>query len=447
MKTSKYLLVIIATLFSATLAKAQPCCCQKFPFYYCNEAASNPQATLQEWCTDDPYNNGAPSTGGVLGPTVVVRAPSIFSCIAIGNIYNCGNVLGGLDSTTLTRPGVVVVPGTPGHYTYSIGDLFAPDYPGAPTNSLEDLWAGPGGLIQSCIPSATFDSSCCIEVVFESDPNWWKQELGPSFDPATTALGMVIRQWNSSCKVSCSTGTNYIYINTCPAFFTDNSDPGFVPTKLTRDYINFVGRPAEPYGTFQVGMVGDSEDDVTTDVAYDFASIIMHEMGHWLGLPDRNDTCENTGGQPCSTDNNSVMSPLKNGIQRWNGDAQDCCWLNKLYNPSSVPKCNEALQTCLPLSSSVGENIDVGALNLIPAYPNPTTGETTLGFSNDRTISYTFVVYDVLGKTIYEVASNQVAAPGNHDFTIPPGVLASGNYIYSLRAGGVVLSKTLSVTK
>ncbi len=443
MKTSQYFLVIIAAVFSTTVAKAQPCCCQKFPFYYCNEAASNPQATLQEWCTDDPYNNGAPSTGGVLGPTVVVKAPNIFSCIAIGSINSCGYVSGGVDSTTSSRPGVNV--DSDNIDFNSIGSLFIPLYPGGP-NQLEELWASPGGLIQSCIPSATFDSSCCIGVVFESDLSWWQQELGPSFDPATTALAVVIRQWNSSCQVSCSIGTNYIYINTCPGFFTNSSDPNYIPTELARGYANFVGRPAVPGGNIQVGVLDDSEYSVYMNYAWDFSSIIMHEMGHWLGLPDRNDTCENTGGEPCSTDNNSFMSPLKNGVQRWNGDSEDCCWLNKLYNPSSVPKCNEALQTCLPLSS-VGENIDVGELNLIPAYPNPTTGETTLGFTNDRTINYTFVIYDVLGRIVYTIESNQVAAPGNHVFTIPSDALPSGNYIYSLKAGGVALSKTLSVTK
>ncbi len=445
MKTLNYLFVIIAVTFSASMALAQPCCCQKFPFYYCNEGASNPQASLQEWCTDDPYNDGAPSTGGVLGPTVVVKAQGIFSCIVIGNIYSCGNVAGGVDSLTSSRPGVNVDPDSIDFN--SIGSLFTPLYPGGP-NQLEELWASPGGLIQSCIPSATFDSSCCIQVVFESDLSWWQQELGPSFDPATTALGMVIRQWSEGCQVECypnQPGTNNIYINTCPGFFTDQSNPNFIPTTLTRGYANFLFRGAVPGGNIQVGELDDSEYSVNMTYAWDFSSIIMHEMGHWLGLPDRNDTCENTNGQPCSTDNNSFMSPLYNGVLRLTGDAEDCCWLNKLYNPSSVPKCDEKNQVCI--ASSVNENSDVGSLNLIPAYPNPTTGETTLGFTNDRTINFTFEVYNDLGQTVYRIASNEIADPGSHSYTISPDALAPGTYIYSLRVGGVVLSRELSVTK
>ncbi len=432
MRTKTIILIAVLVAACAYAANAQnPCSCKTFPYWYCKKGLAPSDSSRTTWCTANPSTDG-PGAGYSL-----VKAATPYGCIEIGNIQSGAVVVGGVDSLTSTRPGLIVSPSADFN---SIGDLFTPDYPGAPNNMLEDQWRGDNGVIKSCLPNATFDNSCCIDVLFRSDPSWWQNEMkNPNFDLKTGALGEVTLPWDSSnCQIHCDNNDLYkrfININTTPQFFSDEK-PGVIPTELARDYVNFTFRPAVSHGNIGVGQWDSVADTVYVNKAYDFSSVVLHEMLHWSGLPDRGDKCKNTNA-PCGSDSKSIMSPLDAGLQRWHLDEDDCCWLTKLYNPGSIPPC----------AGGVNEGSGIATLSLLPAHPNPTNGETTIGFSTDRSLEFDLDVYDVLGRTVFTVARGQVAAPGQHEFTIPAGALPSGKYIYCLHTGDKVLSKVLTVVK
>jgi hypothetical protein len=111
---------------------------------------------------------------------------------------------------------------------------------------------------------------------------------------------------------------------------------------------------------------------------------------------------------------------------------------------SNVEACDQGSQPSI--ASSVGDTL-VGQLKLISPSPNPSRGATIVGFTNSQKVMYSFYVIDVHGDTVYTMASNQIAEPGSHSFTIPAGKLIPGTYLYTLQAGSMVLRKKLSVVE
>lgn len=99
------------------------------------------------------------------------------------------------------------------------------------------------------------------------------------------------------------------------------------------------------------------------------------------------------------------------------------------------------------IANSVVDSTNVGQLKLIAPSPNPTSGATTVGFSNSQPITYSFYVFDVHGDTVYTMASKQNAVPGSHSFIIQAGTLIPGAYLCSLQAGKAILSKRFLVVK
>ncbi len=112
---------------------------------------------------------------------------------------------------------------------------------------------------------------------------------------------------------------------------------------------------------------------------------------------------------------------------------------------SNVEACNQGSQASSTIS--VVDSSNVGKLTLISPYPNPSSGATSVGFTNSQKVTYSFIVVSIQGDTIYTLAMNQSASPGSHSFTIPAGTLIPGTYFYSLQVGSAVLKKRLSVVR
>jgi M6 family metalloprotease-like protein len=96
--------------------------------------------------------------------------------------------------------------------------------------------------------------------------------------------------------------------------------------------------------------------------------------------------------------------------------------------------------------TGAGENVKCA--NLPPAfaleqnYPNPCNPSTTIRFALSRTSPATLVVYNILGQQVATLVHGELEA-GTHEVRFEGSRLASGMYIYTLRAGDNVATKKL----
>lgn len=79
-------------------------------------------------------------------------------------------------------------------------------------------------------------------------------------------------------------------------------------------------------------------------------------------------------------------------------------------------------------------------------YPNPFNPTTNISFTLPMSQNVEVVVYNVLGQRV-AVLANQLMAAGTHTMTFNAAGLASGVYIYQVRAGSIVQNKTMMLVK
>ena len=96
---------------------------------------------------------------------------------------------------------------------------------------------------------------------------------------------------------------------------------------------------------------------------------------------------------------------------------------------------------------SVKENKTIPNLfSLSQNYPNPFNPTTKISYSIPHTITATLKVYDVLGREITTLVNGEKSA-GNYEVDFDASKLASGIYIYQLRAGNFTSSKKMLLLK
>jgi hypothetical protein len=79
-------------------------------------------------------------------------------------------------------------------------------------------------------------------------------------------------------------------------------------------------------------------------------------------------------------------------------------------------------------------------------YPNPFNPATTIKFSIPEQSRVTLKIYDVLGREVSTLV-NEVRNAGNHEVNFDASNLASGMYIYSIKAGDYNASKKMMLLK
>lgn len=79
-------------------------------------------------------------------------------------------------------------------------------------------------------------------------------------------------------------------------------------------------------------------------------------------------------------------------------------------------------------------------------YPNPFNPSTTIAFTIPKAERVSLVVYDVLGKEVTTLIDSELSA-GSHSVVFDGKNLASGTYIYRIRAGAFVQEKSMQLLK
>ena len=102
---------------------------------------------------------------------------------------------------------------------------------------------------------------------------------------------------------------------------------------------------------------------------------------------------------------------------------------------SKIYKYNKEQDYIVPVNYSLFQN-----------YPNPFNPNTTISYALPKPGNVTLKVYDILGKEIACLV-NDYKVEGNYNVTFNASRLASGVYIYQLRANDIIISKKMVLTK
>ncbi|MFV1883806.1 MAG: LamG-like jellyroll fold domain-containing protein [Balneola sp.] len=94
------------------------------------------------------------------------------------------------------------------------------------------------------------------------------------------------------------------------------------------------------------------------------------------------------------------------------------------------------------------ENIEMpSAVELRQNYPNPFNPSTTIAYGVPQTGNVTLEVFDMLGRKVATLLNGEHKTAGRHTVIFNANSLASGMYIYRLRAGNTVITKKLTLIK
>jgi hypothetical protein len=88
----------------------------------------------------------------------------------------------------------------------------------------------------------------------------------------------------------------------------------------------------------------------------------------------------------------------------------------------------------------------VGRMELEQNYPNPFNPTTVIGFQLSVAGQATLKVYDVLGREVAVLVNGPMSA-GAHSVTFDASNLTSGVYMYKLEAGGMSMTKRMTLVK
>ena len=129
------------------------------------------------------------------------------------------------------------------------------------------------------------------------------------------------------------------------------------------------------------------------------------------------------------------------GIQR-KYDVGGTCWVNGMYGLAGHTHATWVAQL------GVGSDVSVAAIseneNVISTYPNPFAESFNIVFSNEKTQSVKFVLYDINGRVVNILLEDKVDE-GKVHFGFSPGPLNSGIYLLRAEAidGSVLFSERI----
>ena len=87
-----------------------------------------------------------------------------------------------------------------------------------------------------------------------------------------------------------------------------------------------------------------------------------------------------------------------------------------------------------------------GKFRLYNNYPNPFNPSTIIKYNVPKVSKVTLKVFDILGREVQTLVNN-VQAPGEYSITFDAKNLASGMYLYQLKADGFMETKKFILQK
>jgi hypothetical protein len=112
---------------------------------------------------------------------------------------------------------------------------------------------------------------------------------------------------------------------------------------------------------------------------------------------------------------------------------------------ATAPRFTLIIDPASSTSVDVGPET-VGRMELEQNYPNPFNPSTQIRFTLDAGRQTRLTVYDVLGREVATLVNGPMAA-GSHSVTFDASALTSGVYLYKLEAGGMTMTKRMTLVK
>lgn len=260
-------------------------------------------------------------------------------------------------------------------------------------------------------------NTCCIQVSFVVNPDEYFKEHPQTISVASYKI--TAKEPNSNepneCNFDCDVNTNkesafQIKINATDAFTQRFHAPqpyGSPPTSLPKRF--FISRDLIPDGSnIEYGDYKENEMEF-----YDLYSVMLREMGKFLGFGIFTDTGEN----PCQDVNNSTDGIMHINLKhntRKELSWRDRCAYKRMYCCPNIQRCYTYV------SVQENENRVDGKIPLL--YPIPTNTTLTIPYSFDTSLEY--VVFAVDGTVVQE----GIIPEGSIGFTIDLSVLSNGSY-------------------
>jgi|GEM_PF-756643 len=108
--------------------------------------------------------------------------------------------------------------------------------------------------------------------------------------------------------------------------------------------------------------------------------------------------------------------------------------------------CNVNKEVKVELSQ-YSENVIPDEFGLLPAYPNPFNPKTTIIYQLPQAEHVTMIAYDMSGRIVETLMTNEAKEPGIYTLNWEPRTLASGVYIIRIRAGKFVSTQKCMILK
>ncbi len=135
--------------------------------------------------------------------------------------------------------------------------------------------------------------------------------------------------------------------------------------------------------------------------------------------------------------NEEMKSPLERGFRGVSAKAGKVESISTRFDlrVAAGTLVSDELEQDLPATYALAQN-----------YPNPFNPSTSIQFELPESGNVELLVFDVLGRQVATLVDDRMEA-GSHQIRFDASALASGVYLYQLRAGSTVLTKKLTLIK
>jgi hypothetical protein len=97
-----------------------------------------------------------------------------------------------------------------------------------------------------------------------------------------------------------------------------------------------------------------------------------------------------------------------------------------------------------PLASTLSST---GAVTLEPITPNPVRSDARVRYTLPAAAAVSLEIYDLQGRRIETVLRSELQAAGDHELSVVTSRWPAGCYLYRLDAGGVTLTRKVTVVR